>query len=95
MPRNTVKYPRGYTKKERDFCDYVCNNCRISLYVACMYVTYARKMLSEVGETNLLKGEIDTVLNQHFPDFRRFSTATRTKYRKVVKIYREFKGVAV
>lgn len=87
-------YPRGFSQYDIAFCDYVVNNCRLTKFVASMYATYCRRLVADIGDNTILSSkDIDSILIDNIPNFNNMSFQTRTKYRKVLKIYREYRGV--
>lgn len=92
---NDPYYPRTYNADDIAFCDYLNKQCRLSKYVSCMCVTYLKKIVAAVGEYAVLHTDNpDKLLSENFQKFNKFSTATRTKYRKSVRLYRAFRGVS-
>lgn len=90
---NGPYYPRGFSQCDIEFSDYVMNYCRLTKYVACMYATYCRRLVADIGNNKLLSSkDIDSILTDYLPDFNTMSFQTRTKYRKVLRIYREYMG---
>lgn len=89
----TPKYPRTLTKRERPFCDYLIDGCRLTPATAWAYVSLVRKLRSLCSDNELLSGSIDNVLITAMPEFQSFGSSSKCKYRKAIRLYRDYQEV--